>query len=87
VVAHECQKAMVGMKRNLKQPLEIAETAADPKTKSQALAIAKIVVIKIVVFLIVSKTMYEIISIFDVRRYCYFLVVDITRVLYLEYRM
>jgi hypothetical protein len=31
---------MVGMKRNLKQTLEIAETAADPKTKLQARAIA-----------------------------------------------
>jgi hypothetical protein len=31
---------MVGMKRNLKQTLEIAETAADPKIKLQARAIA-----------------------------------------------
>jgi hypothetical protein len=31
---------MVGMKRNLKQTLEIAETASDPKTKLQARAIA-----------------------------------------------
>jgi hypothetical protein len=31
---------MVGMKRNLKQTLEIAETAADSKTKLQARAIA-----------------------------------------------
>ena len=31
---------MTGMKRNLKQTLEIAETAADPKTKLQARAIA-----------------------------------------------
>ena len=31
---------MVGMKRNLKQTLEIAETAADFKTKLQARAIA-----------------------------------------------
>jgi hypothetical protein len=31
---------MVGMKRNLKHTLEIAETAADPKTKLQARAIA-----------------------------------------------
>jgi hypothetical protein len=31
---------MIGMKRNLKQTLEIAETAADPKTKLQARAIA-----------------------------------------------
>ena len=31
---------MVGMERNLKHVLEIAETAADPKTKLQARAIA-----------------------------------------------
>jgi hypothetical protein len=31
---------MIGMKRNLKQILEIAETATDPKTKLQARAIA-----------------------------------------------
>jgi len=31
---------MVGMKRNLKQTLEIAETASDPKTKLQARATA-----------------------------------------------
>ena len=31
---------MIGMKQNLKQTLEIAETAADPKTKLQARAIA-----------------------------------------------
>jgi hypothetical protein len=31
---------MIGMKRNLEQTLEIAETAADPKTKLQARAIA-----------------------------------------------
>jgi hypothetical protein len=31
---------MIGMKRNLKQILEIAETAADPKTKMQARAFA-----------------------------------------------
>lgn len=31
---------MVGMKRNLKQTLEIAKTATDPKTKLQARAIA-----------------------------------------------
>jgi hypothetical protein len=31
---------MVGMKRNLKQTLEIADTAADPRTKLQARAIA-----------------------------------------------
>ena len=39
-VPEEYQKCMVGMKRNLKQTLEIAETAADPKTKLQARAIA-----------------------------------------------
>lgn len=31
---------MIGMKRNLKQTLEIAESAADPKTKLHARAIA-----------------------------------------------
>jgi hypothetical protein len=31
---------MMGMKRNLKQTLEIAETAVDPKVKLQARAIA-----------------------------------------------
>jgi ribosome recycling factor len=31
---------MTGMKRNLKHTLEIAETAADPKVKQQARAIA-----------------------------------------------
>ena len=30
----------LGMRRNLKQTLEIAETASDPKTKLQAQAIA-----------------------------------------------
>jgi IS30 family transposase len=40
VVPEEYQKCMVGMKRNLKQTLEIAESAADPKTKLQARAIA-----------------------------------------------
>lgn len=39
-VPEEYQKCMVGMKRNLKQTLEIAETASDPKTKLQARAIA-----------------------------------------------
>lgn len=39
-VPEEYRKYMVGMKRNLKQTLEIAETAADPKTKLQARAIA-----------------------------------------------
>src|SRR5215208_1638437 len=36
VVPEEYQKCMVGMKRNLKQILEIAETATDHKTKLQA---------------------------------------------------
>jgi hypothetical protein len=40
VVPEEYQKCTVGMKRNLKQTLEIAKTAADPKTKLQARAIA-----------------------------------------------
>ena len=40
VVPEEYQKCMVGMKRNLQQTLEIAETASDPKTKLQARAIA-----------------------------------------------
>jgi RecJ-like exonuclease len=40
VVPEEYQKCMVGMKHNLKQTLEIAETAAYPKTKLQARAIA-----------------------------------------------
>jgi hypothetical protein len=40
IVPEEYQKCMVGMKQNLKQTLEIAETAADPKTKLQARAIA-----------------------------------------------
>jgi transposase len=39
-VPEEYQKCMIGMKRNLKQILEIAETATDPKTKLQARAIA-----------------------------------------------
>jgi predicted transcriptional regulator len=39
-VPEEYQKCMVGMKRNLQQTLEIAETTADPKTKLQARAIA-----------------------------------------------
>jgi hypothetical protein len=39
-VPEEYQKCMVGMKRNLKQTLEIADTAADPRTKLQARAIA-----------------------------------------------
>jgi hypothetical protein len=40
VVPEEYQKCMIGMKRNLKQTLEIAETTSDPKTKLQARAIA-----------------------------------------------
>jgi transcriptional regulator len=39
-VPEEFMKCMTGMKRILKQTLEIAETAADPKTKLQAHAIA-----------------------------------------------
>ena len=39
-VPEEYQKCMTGMKLNLKQTLEIADTAADPKTKLQARAIA-----------------------------------------------
>jgi IS30 family transposase len=40
VVPEEYQKCMIGMKRNLKQTLEIAETVSDPKVKLQARAIA-----------------------------------------------
>ena len=40
VVPEEYQKCMVGMKRNLKETLVIAETATDPKVKLQARAIA-----------------------------------------------
>jgi hypothetical protein len=36
----EYERCMIGMKGNLKHVLEIAETAADPKTKLQARAIA-----------------------------------------------
>ena len=39
-VPEEYQRCMIGMKRNLKQTLEIAETASDPKVKLQARAIA-----------------------------------------------
>ncbi|MGB7679240.1 MAG: helix-turn-helix domain-containing protein [Nitrososphaeraceae archaeon] len=39
-VPEEYQKCMTGMKLNLKQTLEIADTAADPTTKLQARAIA-----------------------------------------------
>jgi hypothetical protein len=40
IVPEEYQKCMIGMKRNLKQNMEIAETATDPKTKLQSRAIA-----------------------------------------------
>jgi predicted transcriptional regulator len=40
VVPEEYQKCMVGMKRNLKQTLEIADTTADSRIKLQARAIA-----------------------------------------------
>jgi predicted DNA-binding protein YlxM (UPF0122 family) len=40
VVPEEYQKCMVGMKRNLKQTLEIAETVLDPRVKLQARTIA-----------------------------------------------
>jgi Holliday junction resolvase RusA-like endonuclease len=40
VVPMEFERCMLGMKLSLKQILEIAETAADPKTKLQAHAIA-----------------------------------------------
>jgi hypothetical protein len=40
VIPEEYQKCMVGMKRNLKQNLEIRDTASDPKVKLQAAAIA-----------------------------------------------
>ena len=39
-IPEEYQNCMTGMKRNLKQTLEIAETTSDPKTKLQARAIA-----------------------------------------------
>jgi hypothetical protein len=38
-VPEEYERCMVGMKRNLRQTLEIAETASDPRTKLQARAI------------------------------------------------
>jgi hypothetical protein len=38
-VPEEYQTCMIGMKRNLKQTLEIAETASDPRVKLQARAI------------------------------------------------
>ena len=40
VIPFEYHKAITGMKRNLKQTLEIAESTSDPKTKLQARAIA-----------------------------------------------
>jgi hypothetical protein len=40
VVPEEYQKCMVGMKHNLKNVLEIGETAADPKIKLEARRIA-----------------------------------------------
>ena len=40
VIPYEYHKTMTGMKLNLKETLEIAETAADSKTKLQARAIA-----------------------------------------------
>jgi predicted DNA-binding protein YlxM (UPF0122 family) len=40
VVPMEYERCMVGMKGNLKQTLEIAETASDPRVKLQARAIA-----------------------------------------------
>lgn len=44
-VPEEYQKCMIGMKRNLKQTLEIRDSAAnDPKTKLQAAALAAIVI-------------------------------------------
>jgi transposase len=39
-VPEEYQKCMIGMKRNLKQTLEIAETASDPRIKLEARRIA-----------------------------------------------
>jgi predicted transcriptional regulator len=39
-VPEEYQKCMVGMKRNLRQTLEIRDSASDPKVKLQAVAIA-----------------------------------------------
>jgi DNA-binding NarL/FixJ family response regulator len=39
-IAEEHQKCTIGIKRNLKQTLEIAETASDPRTKLAARAIA-----------------------------------------------
>jgi IS30 family transposase len=39
VVPSEYEKCMVGMKHNLKETLEIAQSAVDPKTKLQARAI------------------------------------------------
>ena len=38
-VPEEYERCMIGMKRNLRQTLEIAETVSDPRTKLQARAI------------------------------------------------
>jgi hypothetical protein len=40
VVPEEYQKCMIGMKRNLKQTLEICDSASDPRVKLQAVTIA-----------------------------------------------
>ena len=40
-VPEEYQKCMVGMKRNLKQTLEIRDNPSDPKVKLQAVAIVQ----------------------------------------------
>jgi hypothetical protein len=40
VIPFEYHKAMTGMKHNLKQTLETAETAADPRVKMEARRIA-----------------------------------------------
>jgi hypothetical protein len=40
VIPYEYRKAMMGLKLNLKQTLEIAESAADPRTKVEARRIA-----------------------------------------------
>jgi hypothetical protein len=40
VIPYEYEKALAGMKMNLKYILEIAETVSDPRTKLQARAIA-----------------------------------------------
>jgi hypothetical protein len=40
IVPEEYQKCMIGMKRNLKQTLEIGETSPDPRIKLEARSIA-----------------------------------------------